>query len=108
MDWAPSHLETDWRLTPSLSASSSWDQPAFFLKSMILSARIMPFSFRPGPCPALFSGLILPEILVACYQFLPSICQPAVAMGGKSRYFTKKGADPSIRSLLAHFKSLVS
>ena len=52
-DWAPSHLDTDWRLTSSISASSSWDQPFFFLRSMILSARIMVFlSF----CFAFFAG----------------------------------------------------
>ena len=44
-DCAPSHLETDWRLTPSISASSSCDQPFFFLSSMILSARIIFSSF---------------------------------------------------------------
>ena len=41
MDCAPSHLETDCRVTASFSASSSCDQPAFFLKSMILSASII-------------------------------------------------------------------
>ena len=40
-DWAPSHLETDCRVTSSCSASSSWDQPAFFRSCMILSARII-------------------------------------------------------------------
>ena len=40
-DCALSHLEMDWRLTSIFSASSSCDQPFFFLCSMILSASIM-------------------------------------------------------------------
>ena len=38
-----SHLETDCLVTFSCSASSSWDQPAFFLRFIILSARIIFF-----------------------------------------------------------------
>ena len=41
MDWAPSHLETDWRLTFSRAANSSSDQQAFFRSVMILSAKII-------------------------------------------------------------------
>ena len=40
-DCAPSHLETDCRVTFSYCASSSCDQPAFFRSVMILSARII-------------------------------------------------------------------
>ena len=38
---ALSHLDTDCRVTPSFSASSSWDHLFFFLFSTILSARIL-------------------------------------------------------------------
>ena len=35
------HLETDWRVTPSCSASSSCDQPAFLRSAINLSAKII-------------------------------------------------------------------
>ena len=38
---ALSHFDTDCLDTPNLLASSSWDQPFFFLQSMILSASII-------------------------------------------------------------------
>ena len=46
-DCAPSHLDTDWRVTPSFSARSSWLQPAFFRRDTISSAKIIGMrSFR--------------------------------------------------------------
>ena len=56
-DWELSHFETDCLETPSCSASSSCDQPAFFLILMILSASIMltPLSLMRGDlCAAAF------------------------------------------------------
>ena len=41
IDCALSHLETDWRLTFSRSASSSCDQPAFLRRAMSLSENVM-------------------------------------------------------------------
>src|SRR5699024_7133306 len=55
-DCAPSHLLTDWRLTFSCWASSSWDQPAFLRRAMILSAKIMVRSsfVRAATCRFMF------------------------------------------------------
>ncbi len=75
-----SHLDTLWRLTPSWLASSSWDQPFFFRKSIILSARIMriaPFVFfAEASCLCTF---ILTKGWVAHHQAALEICQLAVA-----------------------------
>ena len=43
MEDALSHFDTDCLDTPSCPASSSWDQPFFFLNSAILSAKIIYF-----------------------------------------------------------------
>ena len=63
-DCAPSHLETDCRVTFSCCASSSCDQPAFFLRFMILSARIIFSSswFLFGWRYHIRSGGCMPEI----------------------------------------------
>lgn len=52
MDCAPSHLETDCRVTFSFSASSSCDQPLFFRSWTTLSAKIISLHLTvllPGP-----------------------------------------------------------
>ena len=63
-DCAPSHLETDCRVTFSCWASSSWEYPAFLRRAINLSAKIMVnvLSCVVGFC---FGGFIVPAGAVA-------------------------------------------
>ena len=61
----PSHLLTDWRVTPSCSASSSCDQPAFLRRAVILSANIIREVLRLRRARRLFDGQSIPLFAVA-------------------------------------------
>ena len=76
---APSHLDTACRDTYSLSASSSWDQPFFLRKRMILSARIICFLLGFQLCDGRPSAFIpiIDDFPVARYQPGPDILSAA-------------------------------
>ena len=80
MDCAPSHLETDCRVTDSFSASSSCDQPSFLRSSMILSAKIIRMLLLFGQrLPRASDAVMIPPGTVAYQKDDCQICQPAVA-----------------------------
>ena len=94
-DCAPSHLLTDWRVTPSCSASSSCDQPAFLRRAVILSANIIREVLRFRRARCLFDGQSIPLFAVADKKDGQEICQSTVARraeNGSARSFFRNGS----------------
>ena len=94
-DCAPSHLLTDWRVTPSCSASSSCDQPAFLRRAVILSANIIREVLRFRRTRRLFDGQSIPLFAVADKKDGQEICQSTVARraeNGSARSFFRNGS----------------
>ena len=94
-DCAPSHLLTDWRVTPSCSASSSCDQPAFLRRAVILSANIIREVLRFRRARRLFDGQSIPLFAVADKKDGQEICQSTVARraeNGSARSFFRNGS----------------
>ena len=94
-DCAPSHLLTDWRVTPSCSASSSCDQPAFLRRAVILSANIIREVLRFRRARRLFDGQSIPLFAVADKKDGQEICQSTVARraeSGSARSFFRNGS----------------
>ena len=94
-DCAPSHLLTDWRVTPSCSASSSCDQPAFLRRAVILSANIIREVLRLRRARRLFDVQSIPLFAVADKKDGQEICQSTVARraeNGSARSFFRNGS----------------
>ena len=85
---ALSHFEMDCLDTFAFSASSSCDQPFFFLSVKIFSERIMPSPSIPAPLGA---GVIIPKNAVARKQARLTIRRAAVALF-KKREKNRAGA----------------